>query len=181
ISNFQLQMSNQIQSSNDKILNLDSALSAHSTLLATLQTQMDDIKTQNQAISDFFNVLNPETLVTKDIAGNVDLLKGKLTVASVEALGTVKAKDIEAENSLKGENLKLGEATRGTGEIKAGDTEVEIKTVEASNAAQIYITPRGQYDKIYYSEEDIKEGESFKVKIDEPVSHTVKFNWLIIK
>lgn len=135
---------------------------------------MADIKTQNQAILDFFNVLNPETLVLKDALGNVDLLKGKLTAESIEALGTVKAKDIEADS------IKINKSS-GSGEIKTGDTEAEIKTAEVSKDAQIYITPREQYDKIYYSEEDIKEEESFKVKIDEPVPHTVKFNWLIIK
>ena len=68
-------------------------------------------------------------------------------------------------------------------ELKAGDAEVEIETSEASKDVQIYITP---FDKLsgrslYVDMSDVKDGQSFKVKLDgDPLTKDIQFNWLII-
>lgn len=119
---------------------------------------------------------------------DVDIM-GKISASSAEIFGTLKAKDIVAENSVEGKtltgrNLELGKSTRGKGEIKAGDKETTIETEEASKDVQIYITPLGKLDgkSLYVDMDEVKEGESFKVELDGSVLDSdLQFNWLIIK
>ncbi len=113
--------------------------------------------------------------------GDIDIL-GKIKAEDIEALGIVKAKNIEVENSLKGKMLMLSNETTGKGKIKAGETETEIKTPYASESVKISITPKGDaFDRVLFYD-DVKERESFKVKIKKPADEgDINFDWLIIR
>jgi predicted RNA-binding protein YlxR (DUF448 family) len=68
--------------------------------------------------------------------------------------------------------------------IKTGETEVEIITINASKNNKFYITSTGQLSgrSLWVDENDIKEGESFKVKLDGLVlEKDATFNWVILK
>ncbi len=182
----------------EAIGDLDESVSDISDRTNTLEDQMAKIQLQNSEegiglietrlgnLEIALNVAgsNINVLGSLSVAGDVDLLSGKLTAEDIEALGTVKAKNIEAEETIKGDNLELGEETRGKAEIEAGDKEAEIETKAVSNSSQIYITPLGKLGggNLYVDMEDVKEGESFKVKLDgEELDNNIEFNWLIVK
>ncbi len=114
--------------------------------------------------------------------GNISLLDGKITAADIEALNTVKAKDLEATNSVKGDVFEMSEESSGKGTIPAGETEIEIETPYANENAKISITPRGDsFERILFYDE-VKNGESFKVKIKKATEEgDINFDWLIIK
>lgn len=180
------------------ISSLDENISDISDRMETLEEQIAKIRLQNSEegiglietrlgnLEIALNVVGSDVniLGSLSVAGNVDLLSGKLTAEDIEALGTVKAKNIEAEETIKGDNLELGEETRGKAEIEAGDKEAEIETKAVSNSSQIYITPLGKLGggNLYVDMDDVKEGKSFKVKLDgEELDSDIEFNWLIIK
>jgi hypothetical protein len=57
-------------------------------------------------------------------------------------------------------------------------------TKEVKSGDKIYITPKNSTGgkTLYYDDSDIKDGESFTVKIDSPaLDKDIEFNWLIIK
>jgi len=174
----------------------------HTAQLATLEDQMNEIRDANQAVIDFATALNVQSLIYKDSAGNLDLTGGKITAQSIEALGIIKAKDIEATGTvagasitspsiettsvetskIKGKTLELDSDTSGKAKIVSGDTEATIETPEATKDAKIYITPEGEtFDRILFYD-DVEAGKSFKVKIKKPTDEgDIHFNWLIIK
>jgi len=177
--------------STQQIATINEQILAQTKDITDLEKQMADIKSamyieRYDELWNFYMIFKPESLeniVFKE-NGNLNLLEGKITAKDIEALGIVKAKGIEAEDIAASKSLKLGKEIRGTGEIKAGDTEIKIETVEASLSAQIYITPLGQLNgrSLYVDMEKLEDGKSFNVKLDgEPLSKNLKFNWLIIQ
>ena len=158
-----------------------------SSINETLKEQTEDIEEQNTTIGLIETRLKNMEIALNvngsdvDILGNLsvagNLLADKITVNDIEALGTVKTKEIKTE--------VLGitsEKISGKSEIKAGEREKTIITNEVDNNSKIYITIEGSnYGKVLYYDE-IKEKENFKIKFDgDAVSNDIKFNWLIIK
>jgi hypothetical protein len=146
---------------------------------AKIQDQIDLITQQDKTISDFITNLDVSDIVYKDAMGNIDLLNGKITAKDIEATNSVKANDLE------GESIELGDDVSGTGKIKGGELESDpILTKEVKSGDKIYITPKNSTGgkTLYYDDSDIKDGESFTVKIDSPaLDKDIEFNWLIIK
>ncbi|MDO8529252.1 MAG: tail fiber domain-containing protein, partial [bacterium] len=157
------------------------------SLQATIQTQMTDIKTQNQAILDFFTVLNPETLVTKDALGNVDLLKGKLEADGIVARAfTVKVVDQEAKTIGEAKIVPVKDIEDADNDgfddktnSKGGEI-VVVKTKAVSDSAKIFVTSETG-NPVIWSISKKKNGESFTIKLSEPTSEEVKFNWWIVE
>ena len=161
----------------------------HNTRLTDLETQMADMKSamyveRYDELWEFYLLFKPESLKNLVYAedGNISLLDGKITAADIEALNTVKAKDLEATNSVKGDVFEMSEESSGKGTIPAGETEIEIETPYANENAKISITPRGDsFERILFYDE-VKNGESFKVKIKKATEEgDINFDWLIIK
>jgi hypothetical protein len=79
------------------------------------------------------------------------------------------------------EELRLGEKSSGKGVIEAGETEVLIETPQASESSNIMLTITGNNQSKVLFVDEIVEGESFKVKFNEPVvEEEVGFNWIIV-
>lgn len=208
------QLTDENSSTTDKLLilaakveDLEKQLSAANSDAATIATDSAKIKSRlqdledqmalltegNQAVIDFAKALDTKSLIYKDSVGNLDLGQGKITAQDISLTGTLKAKDIEAQDSIKGatitgKTLKLDSDTSGKAKIISGDTEATIETPEASKDAQIYITPTGALfgKTLYVDQDEIKDGKSFTVKLDggkdsDPTTKDIPFNWLIIK
>jgi hypothetical protein len=105
------------------------------------------------------------------------VLEGKIVAKDIEALGIIKAEEIQTK--IFG---ITSEKVSDKAEIEAGSTEKIIETPYASEDSKIYITIEGSnYGKVLYYDEVI-EGESFKVKFDgDAVEEKIKFNWMIMK
>jgi len=178
-ANLNAQIENLSTSNQSQLSSLGTDISSIKTMQAKLQDQMDLITQQNKTVSDFIANLDVADIVYKDAMGNINLLNGKITAKDIEATNSVKASDLE------GENLQLGNDVSGTGKIKGGELESDpILTKEVKSGDKIYITPKDSTEgkTLYYDEKDIKDGESFVVKIDSPaLEKDVEFNWLIIK
>ncbi|MEI8096691.1 MAG: hypothetical protein WCG73_01140, partial [Candidatus Moraniibacteriota bacterium] len=171
-----LQSQNIISLQND-IIALQSDSVVEKNAVALFQSQMDLVKAQSQTVIDFMSTLNVNTLVYKDVLGNLDIGTGTFTAKDIEAIGTVKTKNIITDTITMKEN-----STSGKGSILAGQTEVTIDTPDVSENAKISLTAKGSSNgKILYFDEII-EGKSFKVKIDAPtIEKDINFIWLIIQ
>ncbi|HSA08082.1 MAG TPA: hypothetical protein P5099_01810 [Candidatus Moranbacteria bacterium] len=171
----------------DSFIEQDSAVASIQEMQIKIQKQMDLIAEQAEIAADFIDSLKVSGIVYRDALGNLNLLDGKISAKDIEVSNSIKAKDIEAENNLKGKNIELSQDVSGTGKIKGGELKSEpISTKEAGEGVKIYITPKNSTEgkMLYYDEQDIKEGESFVVKIDSPAleeDKDIEFNWLIIK
>jgi archaellum component FlaC len=91
-STFKTQLTNdesKMTNYNQQFTALDSRIqaletaSSQGTLTADLQTQIDTLKDQTKALTDFYTALTLGNVVTKDAKGNVDLLDGKLTAKEI--------------------------------------------------------------------------------------------------
>jgi len=145
---------------------------------------MADLKEQNQAVIDFATVLNLDSLIYKNALGNLDLGNGTITAQDINITGKFNAKNIEAEEVVKGNILEISSQASGKAFIKAGEVEVEINSHEVSANNKIYITPISKLEgrNLYIDMGEIKENESFKVKMEgEVLESDINFNWLIIK
>lgn len=171
----------------DGFIEQDSAVASIQEMQIKIQKQMDLIAEQAETAADFIDNLKVSGIVYRDALGNLNLIDGKISAKDIEVSNSIKAKDIEAENNLKGKNIELSQDVSGTGKIKGGELESEpILTKEAGKGAKIYITPKNSTEgkMLYYDEQDIKNGESFVVKMDSPAleeDKDIEFNWLIIK
>jgi len=99
--------------------------------------------------------------------------------------GNLKVKKLQAEEvvagEMKAETLEVGSAVAGKATISAGTTEVLIFTEAAKEGMKVYLTNQGNnFNQILFYDE-IVEGKSFKVKINQAVSGEIKFDWMIIK
>ncbi|MEI7426219.1 MAG: tail fiber domain-containing protein, partial [Candidatus Moraniibacteriota bacterium] len=168
------------------IASLQDQITTQTSDITELKDQIKTLQDQTKSVIDFQLAFNLDKVIIKDALGNVNLLDGKITAKDIEVLGVMKAKDIEATNTvtgdiLQGNSLELGKDTTGKNILKVGELEVEIETVLANKNAKIYITPVGNtFGEVLYVDE-ITDGKSFKVKINEEQSDDINFNWLIVK
>jgi hypothetical protein len=150
--------------------------------LLALQEQMADIQTnmyleRYDELWSFYQNFELAKVPLKNALENV--FEGKIVASDIEALNTIKAKDIEAETLKLEENKTTGKAV-----ISAGENEVKIMTPEAKAEAKIYITPTGKLSgrSLYVDPDKIEEGESFKVELEgEVLDKAANFNWLIVR
>jgi hypothetical protein len=161
------------------------------SLQEKLQNQVDEMVRQNSVegiglvearLGSMEMALNVngsdvDILGSLSVLGNVNVLEGKIVAKDIEALGIIKAEEIQTK--IFG---ITSEKVSDKAEIEAGSTEKIIETPYASEDSKIYITIEGSnYGKVLYYDEVI-EGESFKVKFDgDAVEEKIKFNWMIMK
>ena len=181
----QAQLTEAITSQSTIVADLSSQLNVQINRIATLESQIELITSQNNAIFDFAVALNAEKLIFKDELGNVDLLGGKLEAAEVVAGAfTVKAADPNAKTIGQSYIAAVTVDDNGDGIDDVTGTDgmsYEIKTTAARSNVRIYVTPVGSTENQVLYIADIKEGESFTVKVDQKVTHDVKFNWWIVQ
>jgi hypothetical protein len=169
-----------------QIRTIKEQLETNVTGIATMQSRVVSLENRYAALESQFFALS-EFLTVSD--GIFDLKDGMLKAKGIIA-DSVIAKDIEASdtittNSLKGQELELGDQVSGTGVIKSGELESEqILTTQIDSTVKLYITPRGSTagKLLYYDETKVEDGVGFTVTIDAPaIGQDIKFNWLIVK
>lgn len=174
----------QLKNVDNQVTQLSQNTKQQNDQISQLEDQMKTLQEQNQAVIDFALALNTKSLIYKDSLGNVNLTDGKITAKDIEALDTITAKNIIATGKVAGASIEIGADASGKGTLKAGETSVVIKTIQASSDAKIYITPLGKLNgrSLYIDPEEIKDGESFEVLLDgETLDKNIEFNWLIVR
>lgn len=184
----------------DSVENLLSQSTSQASIMNQIQLQMQEIETQNKAILDFFAVLNPETLIVKDLEGNVDLLGGNLEAEGVVA-GTFTVKVTDEEKKTIGFGVicpamteidQLGECTinqtdsdgdglnDATGNKLNDGKTIKVRTISVSSTSKIFVTPKVATDQPL-AVTNINVGESFTVEIKNPVSEKINFDWFLLE
>jgi hypothetical protein len=159
-----------------QIKSLKDQLSDQNKDLAELRSQMEDIRIQNKAFSDFLLAFDLNSLDNfAKINAPVNIFSGQLEAEGIVAGAfSVKVKDDKA-------------ATIGTSKIKPKEDDsddtgknVIIKTKAVSSDSKIYITPIGSTKNQVLYVGEIKSGASFEVKVDSLVTEEIEFNWWIV-
>jgi len=151
-----------------QIADISGALNSMRTTMDAIQSQMDLVKKQNEAILDFAIALDVSRLIYKDELGNIDLLDGKVAAAEMVAgTFTVKITDPLAKT--------IGEAV-----IKANNSAVEIKTKAVAENSKIFVTAKVATEyPLAVTQKKI--GEGFVVSVKGNVTEDVSFDWWIVE
>ncbi len=72
-------------------------------------------------------------------------------------------------------------ATIGKETIQAGETSVNVKTKAVSQDSKIFVTISKADEAVPIKTGDIKEGESFEVKINDPAASDIEISWWIVE
>jgi len=158
--------------------------------LTTLQSQVDDLKAQNETILSFLSITE----------GKFDLLDGTLEAEGVVAGAfTVKVKPdgeartigkyiicpplIEVDDAGKCAIEQVDEDKDGlddeTGNpLRDGKSEV-VKTKVIKNNSKVFITPKSAVEQPL-AVTTIIEGESFTVEVKNPVAESIEFDWFVV-
>lgn len=105
----------------------------------------------------------------------IEIMGGKVLISTdgtVTVEGTVETKELKAET------ITLTESA-GSGVIPAGKTEVTISTSAIKETGKVFITDTsGSF--VQFAVVEKKAGESFTVRIQNPASEDVTFDWLVV-
>lgn len=138
-------------------------------LLGTLQDQMTLMKEQNQSITDFLLAVNSDTLLYKDVSGDL-----RLPDAQIEAKGvSAEAFTVQAQSGTK--SPTIGQAT-----VPAGKQEVVVETAGVRSGSKVFVSFTSDLEGRNYFIAEKKKGQSFTVELSDPVASDVSFDWWIV-
>jgi hypothetical protein len=165
---------------NKKISNINDQLLS----FATLQSQIDDIKTQSDTITSFLNITD----------GNFNLMDGTLEAAGVVA-GAFAVKAVEDKPQTigtaficpigyQGANCIVEDAGNLDGQSVFVDTKVgAVSAITAT--AKIFINFENNPEAYSWTEKETDEAGAytgkFKIRIDKETTTPVKVNWWIVE
>ena len=79
------------------------------------------------------------------------------------------------------DELTVSDKTSGQGLVEAGSAEIVIGNSLIKENSKIFVTFRDSYEPAtQYWVEEVKEGESFKVRLNEPVGQDTRFDYWIV-
>ncbi|NTW27219.1 MAG: hypothetical protein HGA36_02775 [Candidatus Moranbacteria bacterium] len=154
------------------------------TVAGKLQAQMDLLKEENQALVDFTLALNLKSLIYKDVAGNLDLLDGKLTAQVVESGKLVisvldqnaRTIGVDSITSIKKDDNADGKDDDTTSDGKT----FFVKTTATNSASKVFITPKVALEQ-GLAVTEMRTGEGFVVTVKNAVTEDVAFDWVIME
>ncbi|NTW46390.1 MAG: hypothetical protein HGB18_05100 [Candidatus Moranbacteria bacterium] len=145
--------------------------------LSAIEGELSLLRDQNAVLFDFYQTFGIGNAVMKDAEGNVDLLEGTLSAATVKAGGLeIATHESDTPTAGSGTIVPVGE---GDGNDSDGRT-VRIETKAVRKGSLIYVTPVGSTHGAVLYVDDIESGEGFTVATDDPVRETVDFNWIVV-
>ena len=163
-------------------------------MISTLESDIQTLNEEADALMEFFLALNPETLLYTDIEGNLDLTGGRLTAEEVVAgVFTVKTVDERSRTigTFNGPKEKLQRASDPEYTSIYSECEEEnclfVSTTALSQNSKVFITSRDdKQDALYVLREEGSEEDGFKVSVKGEVSEgftfdDVVFDWFVVE
>ena len=172
-----LTINNKFATIDTQLASSASELADSKTITTKLQTQIDELKLQNQKYEAFdsliANISNIDNLIFKDSLGNLDLLGGKLTASEIEA-GVLTIKVVD-----------LASPTIGTGVIKAGESSVIVSTKAVGATSKIFTSFEKNPGSSNWVEKvtDPATGQyvGFKILVANQTAEDVLVDWWIVQ
>lgn len=158
-------------------------IDAQTKSFAEMEKKLATMEEENKALADFFTALGPDTLVSKDALGNVDLAQGKLESAGVVAgVFTVKVTDKDARTI--GSDIIVAD----TQASDATESEVLVKTTAVTKNSKVFVTPKDDVSsplsiaKVCTEiDETSCKDKGFIVRVKEKISKDIDFDWVIVE
>jgi hypothetical protein len=200
VQELQLSVDKQFGKISDKLSDISSQFAVQGlrietleNLATTLQAQIDELKASIATPVDVAQIdLNTQdisflkTLLGADRVknpGDVDIL-GKLS-AEITETGGIMIKVVDKDAATigdmaicpKDQEEKDGDCISGTGDGKSA----MVKTKAVTTDSKIYVTPVGSTDNQVLYVGEVKDGESFEVKVDNLILAPIHFNWWIVE
>lgn len=158
-------------------------IDAQTKSFAEMEKKLATMEEENKALADFFTALGPDTLVSKDALGNVDLAQGKLESAGVVAgVFTVKVTDKDAR-TIGSDTIKESDQA-----LDATESEVLVKTTMVTKNSKVFVTPKNDISSSLSVAKvctDIDEtscaSKGFIVRVKEKITKDIDFDWVIVE
>jgi hypothetical protein len=164
-------------------------------MISSLESDIQTLNEEADALMEFFLALNPETLLYTDIQGNLDLLGGRLTAQEVVAgVFTVSTTDEESRTigTFDGPQEKEKrdtdpEYTSIYSECEGEERCLFVSTSSLTVDSKVFITSRDdEQDALYVIREEGDVGVGFKVGVKGEISEgftfdNVIFDWFIVE
>ncbi|NTU67127.1 MAG: hypothetical protein HGB08_04370, partial [Candidatus Moranbacteria bacterium] len=175
------EINSQLTINGERIESIDSTMK-------DLEKQIDTIKEQNQAIIDFSSALNIQSLVYKDVDGNLDLMEGKLEAAGIVA-GAFTVKIVDTANKTIGEAYFCPAEKKydndkkdceSTSDSYYDGTKVKVMTGAVTSSAKIFTSFEGNPGSSSWIDKNSSDG-NFEIKLAAPVAEKTKVNWWIVE
>ena len=164
--------------------------------LASVESQIQAIREESSALTDFFASIDPDLFVTRDALGGVNLGTGKLEASGVVAGAfTVRVADESARTigTASVEARELGDpdvVTESSNE--EGDSgvvtgyryAVEVPTTAITNRSKVFVTSKAPIDTpMGVSKKTSGEGFTVNIKVSEKLEDNdeVIFDWVIVE
>ncbi len=133
-----------------------------------LTSRVENLETKIANI-DTTNSINTENILKVKLnnEGNIELLGGNILM---EGNGTLSIKKLKMEE----------EYSIGSAKLTSNQLSITINTKGVTKDSKVFVNPTSDtYNKVLYVT-DIKEGESFRVNINEAIDKDITFDWFII-
>ncbi len=122
------------------------------------------------------NSLTKALEIQSEATNPVEIMGGKVTIetnGSLTVKESVTAKKYNVDDNEE-ESASIGEAT-----LKAGETEIVIKTTSVTESSKIFLTPTKETD-MQLAVVEKERGKSFTVKVVKEAEQDISFNWWIV-
>jgi hypothetical protein len=168
---------------------LQTSVADIATTNQAIQNQMDLIKQQNQTLIDFIAVLNIDSLIYKDVLGNLNLLDGKLTASGIET-GVLTINVLDVTRPTIGQDtiskVTVDANVDGIDDVTGSDGKViEIKTGAVSADSKVFtsfVKNPGSFNWVEkVKDQATGEFTGFKIFVEKPVSEDVGVDWWIVE
>jgi hypothetical protein len=186
ISNSELLISNQIQSTNDKIDETNKILkqvqsdnTSQDNLIAILQTQILELQNKLNTETNLAQIdLNTQDMTFVKLLLGVDRVKNP---EDVDILGKLSSKTL----STGGIEITLIDPeapTIGTALLKMGDKTVAVLTKAVNSKSKIFVAPKSTVAIQYpLTVTKINDGASFEVSVFDVLGNDAEFDWWIVE
>ena len=168
----------------DNLSKINNKISSQEEMIGLLQAQIIDQDNRVKSVEDMAVTLqDTQDLISSRVDLNktdLDYIKMVLGLDGTGEIGNIKISgQLEAEKVVAGafSVKQTGDKTLGTITIKAGDTSVTIDTQAININSKVFVTPNQPVEIGVVS---IKDRESFKVKINDPLAEDLKVDWWIV-
>jgi hypothetical protein len=183
------------------ITNLKADANTLSTRTTAIETDLSTMQAQIDSLTDFFTAFDMGNVITKDTAGDVDLLGGKLTARTIETGGVVVintvpdaptigttvvypvAKDDDLDGNDDYTDLPMDDPAVVARDGKYAEvlTEAMIPMVSGSRIFTSFKGNPGAFSWVDKTIDSHGDYVGFKIRLADPVASPVKVDWWLVE
>jgi hypothetical protein len=163
--------------------NTISAIDSGSNVTVALNNSSTQFPIANQAQNSKLQIVNGENkeVASIDASGSAYFSQGVAFDKNMSSSSAVLNKDTTwSKYAINAPGIETNNEVSGEATLPIGETELVIINNKVKSNSLIYVSPLSSTSNQILYVESKGEGKYFKVKIDQPITNELKFNWWIL-